>query len=269
MSSFGIGIDQALNHLGQTLKYFESLPQSLNTGKRVNAPIEDPTVGVGIHKGLSAFRRLQTINTRLNWVAMNVRAADQIMDTIGKYLVEMKAQLERIIKNFPPFPPGSEERLKILRSYNALRKQIDQMTFPPRDRGAMKIMADPAVLPKGGDPKTEAQDFQAFHLKNLNIPELPDMATDQEIAAAIESLNATQETLQEDRARLAMGALEVSLSEVVRHKWVEMDYDGEEGEFDLSEGTAELKSQELQRTLNTEMIKNLTEGPLQFVSLLK
>ena len=63
----------------------------------------------------------------------------------------MKARLLRIVKNFPPFPPGSEERVKILRSFNLFRKQIDQLTIPPVVRDAMKIMADPALVSEAGD----------------------------------------------------------------------------------------------------------------------
>jgi len=244
------------------------MSQRLNTGKKVDTPRENPSIGVEVHKSLSAFRRLQAINARSNWEAMNIRAADKIMDTIGNYIEEMKAQLERIIKNFPPFPLGSEERVRILRSYNALRKQIDQMTFPSKTQGVMKIIADRAIVRKAGDPEVKSVDHWALHVKDLNIPELPDAATDQEIVAAIESLNATQKSLQEARAKLATNALGISSGEFTGHKWVEFDSEGAEVEYDLSEGAAELRSRELRQKLSTETIKNGIESQWSIASLI-
>jgi hypothetical protein len=199
---------------------------------------------------------------------MNIRAADQIMDTIGKYIEEIKAQLERIIKNFPPFPPGSEERIKFLRGYNALRKQIDQMTFPPKTQGVMKIIADHAIICKVGDSEVKSVDHWVLHVKDLDIPELPDATTDQEIVAAIENLNATQKSLQEARAKLATHALGISSGEITEYKWVEFDREGTHVEYDLSEGAAELKSRELRQKLSTEIIKNGIESQSSIASLI-
>ena len=258
MSSLRVDINQTLLYpLGQTSKTLESLPQRLSAGKKVHAPEEDPTLGEKVNKGGSAYHRFQAINARLNRVAMNVRVIDQIMDTIGRYLEEMKAQLERIIKNFPPFPPGSEERVKILRSCNALRKQIDQMTFSLKNQGAIKVPANPTMV-------TETKDS-----KDLSIPKLSETATDQEIAAAIESLNAAKQAFQESRAGVAAEAFGISSSEVVKSKWVELDRNGEEVESDLSEKAAELKSEELRHTLSAESTTSLTEAQSSLVSLLE
>jgi hypothetical protein len=49
------------------------------------------------------------------------------------YIDRLKAQLERIIKNFPPFPPGSEDRIQLLRNYASFRRLIDQLTIPPSE----------------------------------------------------------------------------------------------------------------------------------------
>jgi len=258
MSPFGIGIDQALNHLGQTFKALESFALRVSTGKKVHAPREDSMLKERVHQGSSAFRRLQAINAKQNFTAMNVRVADQIMDTVGKYLEEMKAQLERIIKNFPPFPPGSEERVRILRSYSALRKQIDQMAFPRKDQGMTKIIVNSTKVIETKDSK------------DLRIPELPETATDQEIAAAIESLEAAKKTLHEGRAKLATEVLKISHSEVAKNKVVELNLgDRKEFESDLSECAAELKSQELEHILRIESTRGLTETPSQFVDLLE
>jgi hypothetical protein len=254
MSPFGIGIDQSIDRLGQTFRQLKSLPQRVDTGNKVNHSKEDPSTGATVRNGRSAFQRLQAINARSIWAATNVRAADQIMDTIGKYLEEMKAQLTRIIKNYPPFPPGSEDRVRILRSYNALRKQIDQMTFEPKNRQAIKTLDGPAGIFEGNS-------------MGLNLPKLSDTASDKEIAAVLEYLDSSQKTIQGSQAKLAREALETLPSEVVGRKWAELGKDGEKVEPDLSEKAAESKSQELGHTLRAETI-SLIDVETSFINLI-
>jgi hypothetical protein len=74
---------------------------------------------------------LQKINDFWNAIAQKKRTHDNIINEVGDYIDRMKAQLERIIKNFPPFPPGSEDRIQLLRNFAAFRKLIDQLTIPP------------------------------------------------------------------------------------------------------------------------------------------
>jgi hypothetical protein len=75
------------------------------------------------------FVKLQKINDRLNSAAKGQRTFEKVND----YIEHMKAQLETIMKQFPPFPPGSEERIQALRAYAYFRKMIDQLTIPPRE----------------------------------------------------------------------------------------------------------------------------------------
>jgi hypothetical protein len=74
---------------------------------------------------------LQKINDSWNDIAQKKRTYDNNINEIEDYIDRMKAQLERILKNFPPFPPGSEDRIQILRTFAAFRKLIDQLTIPP------------------------------------------------------------------------------------------------------------------------------------------
>ena len=54
-------------------------------------------------------------------------------------------QLIETVKLFPPYPEGdnSEERIKMLRSFNGIRQLIDQLTVPAKDDLGQAIMADP------------------------------------------------------------------------------------------------------------------------------
>ena len=74
---------------------------------------------------------LQKINDSWNTIAQKKRTHDNILNEVEDYIDRMKAQLERILKNFPPFPPGSEGRIQLLRNFAAFRKLIDQLTIPP------------------------------------------------------------------------------------------------------------------------------------------
>jgi hypothetical protein len=76
---------------------------------------------------------LQKINESWNDIAQKKRIHDKLLNEVEDYVDRLKAQLERIIKNFPPFPPGSEERIQLLRSFAAFRRLIDQLTIPPSE----------------------------------------------------------------------------------------------------------------------------------------
>jgi hypothetical protein len=75
------------------------------------------------------FVGLQKINDRLNSEAIGQRT----LKIVDDYIEQMKAQLVKIMKQFPPFPPGSEDRIQALRAYAYFRKMIDQLTIPPRE----------------------------------------------------------------------------------------------------------------------------------------
>jgi hypothetical protein len=88
----------------------------------------------------SDFINLQKINDTLNAIAKGQRGLENRFQKLDNYLERMKAQLEQIVKQFPPFPPGSEDRVRALRAYAFFRHLIDQLTIPPRDEVQTKAM---------------------------------------------------------------------------------------------------------------------------------
>jgi hypothetical protein len=198
MSDMDIGIRQALLNLRRLDSAYETLTRRLSTGKRINSVKDDPTGWVRVNRNRYAQRAHQSINAGLGHVARNIRVADVTMKMISDYIDQMREQLEIVVKNYPPFPPGSEERVRMRRTFNSFRKQNDQLTIPPRDDGARKIMADPSVVPDAGDWVVSAGlngvrfaiRSQQVHTgpTGLNIQELPEDATDDEVYAAIDSL---------------------------------------------------------------------------------
>lgn len=66
-----------------------------------------------------------------NTMAKTLQASVATLEQVAAALVPLKAELFKIIKNFPPFGIDSESRRDILRSYSAIRKEIDSMMVPP------------------------------------------------------------------------------------------------------------------------------------------
>jgi flagellin-like hook-associated protein FlgL len=281
MSITKIGSDQAVFNLSRPTNAIDPLTRKSNTGRRITSAKEGSSRWVKVSPGRSAFHNLQAINSSLNLVAMSTRVADLAMETMETYIDQMKAELERIIKNYPPFPPGSEERVKFLRSFTALRRQIDQLSFAPDYKQDLKITADSMNVPRAGDWKAVVgnrgsrpaiPDQQvSIDATGLNIPELSENATDAEIQAAIESLQDAKKALAQKRSELATNALSIQQFLEFNTKFDESfpGYPEALKSSGMTEGTAENKSSGHKQTLMIESAKGLTEDPSQLLELLK
>lgn len=118
-------------------------------------------------------------NERKNSAAAAIRRADEAARELGQTIDKLKEPLETIVKNFPPFAPQDKERVKLLRTYNAIRKEIDQLTLPP----------PPSVV--------EAR-------KQMELPEPLSMnADDSQIADHVDKLDAAALSLQAMRGDIA------------------------------------------------------------------
>ena len=83
----------------------------------------------------ATINRLDSQNAERNQSARRVRTFDRTMEKVNTHIKNMKKELSVIVKNYPPFPPGSEERIARLRRFNSFRKQIEQLTIPPMQEG--------------------------------------------------------------------------------------------------------------------------------------
>jgi hypothetical protein len=100
-----------------------------------------------------------------------------------------------------------------MKRFSVFRHQIDQLTFPPDSPGAAYIMADPSISGSAGDWKVDIDDNnhqmtirrQLVHTgpEGLNIPELPETATDEEIQIALETLDSAKVLIGHRRSDLA------------------------------------------------------------------
>jgi flagellin-like hook-associated protein FlgL len=281
MSITEIGSNQSLLHLNFATNTLNSLKQKLGTNRRINVPKEDPSGGVKGSQNVAAFDDLQALNAFLNSVVTSIKVADSTMGKIETIIDQMKEQLGKIVKNYPPFPPGSEERVKFLRSFKALRQEIDQLSFSTNDEGASKIMANPGVVPQAGDSNTATGSngprltihSQQVHTgpTGLNIPELPENATDEEIDAAIKNLEDARKTLGQRQSGLAADALSIQQFLESNSKIDQLAGSSVEAlkAPDLTEIAAENKSSEYKQTLTMESTKSLTKDQSQLSELLK
>ena len=112
--------------------------------------------------------------------AVRLQQMDQQMDQIEKTASSLREELNTMRRTLPPFPPGSQERVRLLKSYIGLRKLIEQLTVPPE-------------VP-----------FIRFK-EDIQTPELSAQASDQEWDSAITALDKTQEAIQQKRASLETG----------------------------------------------------------------
>ena len=180
--------------------------------------------------------------------------------------------MQRIIKNYPPFPPGSEERVKRLKSVNAFRRFIDQLTIPPpNEEFASKTVPDHDVVSKTNDSQKMSGENKLHQTvpAGLDIPQLPEGADDEEVHAFIQKLDAAGEMLRQMRSDLATYAAEVgeSYDQEVEGAGIFRSY-GEEIKSADTESEAEIRSSDLSYALTIEPGMTLTEAQSQLLSLL-
>lgn len=92
---------------------------------------------------LSVFALLWERKDQVIGQARDIAAALRAIDQADARARAIEQEIAAMVKNYPPFPPGSEERLRYLRSISALRQQLDALTIPPRPDVAAQAAAPP------------------------------------------------------------------------------------------------------------------------------
>ena len=142
-----VSYDQMYPEVNPVSKNADTDSPKAKSPKNTNDAKAEATASVKINNSLFEFAIPQSAHSAVNRIAAIVRGADRAMLEIENQIDHMKDRLIKHVKNFPPFLPGSEERVQLMKRFSTFRKQIDQITFPPDNYGAMKIMAD--LLRKG------------------------------------------------------------------------------------------------------------------------
>ncbi len=80
---------------------------------------------------LETIQKVSNVSELLVSTAKNIRKTDEALSAGASIVAQMKEKLSTIIKQFPPFPPESKERMELLMSYSSLQKQITSLMVPP------------------------------------------------------------------------------------------------------------------------------------------
>ncbi len=78
----------------------------------------------------SALPRLLDGKSNAADAALAVREAGKALDQVDALLGKMTDSV-KLVKNYPPFPAGNEDRMHYLNSIDGLRKELQAMIIPP------------------------------------------------------------------------------------------------------------------------------------------
>ena len=159
------------------------------------------------------FQTLAALNNQFNQISQSIGKVSRAMDQIEARIEKISDKLTAFRKIFPPYPPGSEERVKLLNTISGLRKQIQQLTYPPEDAVARAIIA-----PTAGQENSEGADGITFKAPGMDIavrsqsmklgpggldlPQLSSDVTDEEIDEILEKIIGARKSLETKRMGL-------------------------------------------------------------------
>jgi len=137
---------------------------------------------------LETIEKISSVTDVLNTTAKNLRETGSSLKQSSDLMAQMKTELSKIVKNFPPFPPESAERRDILMSYQAIREQIDKMSIPPPPAPVYERVQ---ILWK--------ELFSANKPNSVDTPALSQNATDTQVQQADEQLTFTRSAVTQLR----------------------------------------------------------------------
>lgn len=264
MSEIRIGLTEALSRLSSKAEAYSQ--KVVTYAEKSCSSSNSSGMKDRIDKGDALEGIIDAPQPVYNMIARNIRLADKVMDKALDYIEKMKEQLETLLKNYPPFPPGSEERVQILKSIQTFRKQIDQLTIPPpQNTSEMRTLSAHPVDPLPDNQALIENNIKKLGsfgqqvkagIEGLNIPELSESSEDIDLYTALKDLDSAAKDFIELKERLKKNASEVftSLPTLQNLRSTGGEYNPEE----ISEKDAELKSIELKMTLSSEVRDGLT-----------
>lgn len=202
-----IAANQAFSHL-KSIQRHDDQQKHQSAGEGTKKSSTGDAID-GVKAEISAFSThpIQQFNAEFNAVVKSIRIADQAMDEIGANIEQMESEIQMFVKQYPPYPPGSEERSELLNQFAALRKEIDRLSFPP-DPVAQGIIGNTG---KGEKNLHQAIRRQPVHTgeQGLNLPELPPDASDKAIADMQVTLGNARKMVNDRRGQLADDIIKV------------------------------------------------------------
>lgn len=139
------------------------------------------TIQLDVSKStLDTLQKVGNVSDFLVTTAQNIRKTDESLSSGATIIAQMKEQLGKIVKQYPPFPPDDRSRMEILMSYSGLQKQITSLMVPP---------PPPPIYEKVQHLWDNLFSSQS---KTLQTPQLPVNVPDSHIKAAADQLNNLQ-----------------------------------------------------------------------------
>jgi hypothetical protein len=176
-----------------------------------------PTQGVdtgGAGRVTETFAQLQAKQDELTTASNTLRELDGALKDAGKLLDEMEQDLTKVVKMYPPYPKDNPERVSLLNNISGLRRQIDELTFPPPDevQALAGVFGKPEAKPgMPADPASETavDAVEAARERMWDIPALdPKAAEDKELKTALEKIQKAQTLLEEVQAGMWQDVVE-------------------------------------------------------------
>lgn len=148
-----------------------------------SAPGTSRDVTIDWSPSLSHFRKYSEGKITLDPATDAAKQAGGALNPTGSVRGNTKLQVEGIVKNYPPFPPGDSQRMEYLKGFISLRQQIEQLTFPPdksdtaaqavRETSADKAAATPASERGVAQNSRSIQAALATTSSGLSLPDNP------------------------------------------------------------------------------------------------
>jgi uncharacterized phage infection (PIP) family protein YhgE len=136
-------------------------------------------------KNLDTVRTIEQMHSHLNQLAKGVRETNESVNKATEQVDAMKSSIQVVLKNFPPFLVGSEERNDRLMEYTSLRKELLSLMFPPPPPAPyekVKHLWD-SLFDQGGKIRPEA------------VPSLEYNSSDNQLQEASQTLDKTSTQL--------------------------------------------------------------------------
>lgn len=174
-----------LGHYAQQNNQQYAKTQKLQSDQSQTDKIATPSLN-NIH-----YNKLQN-TAKSHDIAQQIRNTQETISAIDTNLAKMQSALESVVKIYPPYPPGSSERIDALRQFSAIRNMIDQLASPPTNKSAKF-----AHLEKESVNKPLSIDHYHMHAGKggLDIPDLDSNSSDQQIRSTIEKIAAAHKTV--------------------------------------------------------------------------
>lgn len=115
----------------QAVGYFSAGPAGQVGNANLTAPEQtiskDPEVKITASRG--SFPILSDIKDGVANAARTINAVNKALDRADALLQNMQDRVG-LVKDYPPFPPGNEDRVKYIKGIDGLRKELEALSVP-------------------------------------------------------------------------------------------------------------------------------------------